>query len=367
MATAKMANEVGPPQSNQLGGRTQGRRRIELMRQFTARAMRHAARASQLSDLDAPPLPPARPSAATRAHGRAGSGRPDRGPGARRAPSTPCFREDRVIRGLGGDGLAVKRRGRGQGGEGAGGGRGGEGKGLGAGGERLGGRGGREAASPGVAMAYTIAPRAPADLGALLPMEDRLPRLNLSGGGGPVTVRTGRAEPGDLRRARELLNSAIEEGLSYPYEHAMDEEEFSAYFLSHEAFVAKVVDGGFAGPTDSGRRTDGDVVGVFYIKPNFPGRCDHICNGGFVVAPEFRSQGVGRLLGKQFLKLARALGYEAAFFNLVFEDNEASVRLWRSLGFETTGRVPQAARRGTGGYQDALQMRFDLTESRPTG
>ncbi len=75
MATAKMANEVGPPQSNQLGGRTQGRRRIELMRQFTARAMRHAARASQLSDLDAPPLPPARPSATPKmARGGGGGG-----------------------------------------------------------------------------------------------------------------------------------------------------------------------------------------------------------------------------------------------------------------------------------------------------
>ena len=180
---------------------------------------------------------------------------------------------------------------------------------------------------------------------------------------GPVTVRTGRAEQGDLCRARELLNLAIDEGLSYPYEHPMDEEGFSSYFLSHEAFVAKVVaDGRFVGSMDGGWQTDGEVVGVFYIKPNFPGRCDHICNGGFVVAPAFRRQGVGRLLGTQFLKLARALGYEAAFFNLVFEDNEASVRLWRSLGFETTGRVPRAARHKSGGYQDALQMRYDLTK-----
>lgn len=25
------------------------------------------------------------------------------------------------------------------------------------------------------------------------------------------------------------------------------------------------------------------VAGCFYVKPNFPGRCSHVCNGGFIV------------------------------------------------------------------------------------
>ena len=205
-------------------------------------------------------------------------------------------------------------------------------------------------------MAYTIAPRSPVDLGALLPMEAQKEVFGV----GSMTIRTNRAKEGDLRRARELLNLAIEEGVAYPYEHQMDSEGFRAYFLSHEAFVATVA---CADHTLVGEGVKvGEVVGIFYIKPNFPGRCDHICNGGFVVPPKFRRQGIGRVLGEQFLSLAQALGYEAAFFNLVFEDNEASVRLWRSLGFETTGWVPRAARRKNGGYQNALQLHRDLAK-----
>ena len=79
---------------------------------------------------------------------------------------------------------------------------------------------------------------------------------------------------------------------------------------------------------------------MFYVKPNFPGRCSHICNGGFVTARHARRQGVARLMGVQFQRIAKDLGYKASFFNLVFVSNVASVNLWRSLGFLETGRVP---------------------------
>ena len=28
----------------------------------------------------------------------------------------------------------------------------------------------------------------------------------------------------------------------------------------------------------------------FYVKPNFPGRCAHVCNGGFITKKNFRKQ-----------------------------------------------------------------------------
>ncbi len=54
-------------------------------------------------------------------------------------------------------------------------------------------------------------------------------------------------------------------------------QAFRAYFLSGEAFVAKL---------------EGKVVGTFYVKPNFPGRCSHICNGGFIVDESVRGNGL---------------------------------------------------------------------------
>lgn len=59
------------------------------------------------------------------------------------------------------------------------------------------------------------------------------------------------------------------------------------------------------------------VWGAFYIKPNFPGRCSHVCNGGFITDPRMRRRGVARLMGHAFLRFAKDLGYRASYFNLV--------------------------------------------------
>jgi GNAT superfamily N-acetyltransferase len=149
----------------------------------------------------------------------------------------------------------------------------------------------------------------------------------------------------DLAVCREMLNHEIDQGNSYPQEHRMDDAQFKAYFLSHDAFVVR---------QSHGVRS---IVGMFYIKPNFPGRCSHICNGGFVTAAQFRRQGVARLMGVQYQRLAKDLGYTASFFNLVFVCNVASVELWKSLGFVATGRVPHAGRlKGHEELVDALQF-----------
>jgi L-amino acid N-acyltransferase YncA len=149
----------------------------------------------------------------------------------------------------------------------------------------------------------------------------------------------------DEAAARELLNEAIVEGQTYPQLEVLDAAGFRAYFLSHEAFVCRVA---------------GAVVGAFYVKPNFPGRCAHICNGGFVVARPARGNGVARAMARVFLRVARALGYRAVMFNLVFESNTPSVRLWDSLGFARSGRVPQAGLLAGLGYVDAIQFYKDL-------
>ncbi|CAM9561456.1 unnamed protein product [Pylaiella littoralis] len=108
------------------------------------------------------------------------------------------------------------------------------------------------------------------------------------------------------------------------------------------------------------------VWGVFYIKPNFPGRCSHVCNGGFITDPRRRRRGVARLMGHAFLRLAKDLGYRASYFNLVFRSNESSLRLWRGLGFTELAVVPRAGRlKGIDGLVDAIQFHYDLDTLRP--
>lgn len=145
----------------------------------------------------------------------------------------------------------------------------------------------------------------------------------------------------------KIVKKVIEDGLTYPFESLDTVHEFRAYFLSHECFVC--VD------------KEDKVLGGFYIKPNFPGRCSHVCNGGFVVAEEFRVSGIGSFMCPLYLKIARDLGFEVSFFNLVFVSNEGSIKLWEKFGFQAVGRLPKAGKLKGLGYVDALQYYYDLT------
>jgi ribosomal protein S18 acetylase RimI-like enzyme len=67
-------------------------------------------------------------------------------------------------------------------------------------------------------------------------------------------------------------------------------------------------------------------------------------------------RGVGRRLAEAILDRARAAGYVAMQFNAVVATNGRAVRLWRSMGFEEVGRVPQAFRHARHGTVDLLLM-----------
>lgn len=57
-------------------------------------------------------------------------------------------------------------------------------------------------------------------------------------------------------------------------------------------------------------------LGTFYVKPNYPGRSSHICNGGFIVTDAARNRGVGRLMGEGYLEWAPKL--VSFFFSVGF-------------------------------------------------
>merc|ERR1712154_178603 len=99
-----------------------------------------------------------------------------------------------------------------------------------------------------------------------------------------------------------------------------------------------------------------------YIKPNFPGRCGHICNGGFITNSEYRGNGAATIMGRAYLRIAKDLEYRASLFNLVFVSNKASIRIWEKLGFQHTGTIPNAADlKGIDGFVDARQYYYDVT------
>lgn len=94
---------------------------------------------------------------------------------------------------------------------------------------------------------------------------------------------------------------------------------------------------------------DNQPVGTFYIRPNQLGLGDHIANGGFMVAQGHCGKGYGTQMGKAMVDEAKRLGYHGMQFNFIVEDNEPSLRIWKKLGFDIVGTVPDAFRHASKG------------------
>jgi RimJ/RimL family protein N-acetyltransferase len=151
----------------------------------------------------------------------------------------------------------------------------------------------------------------------------------------------------DLPLLAKLYDRIVAEGVSYPHERPLTENEFQDYWVKGKSTVIAY---------ERPRKAEADLLGAFYLKPNWPGRARHVANAGFIVAPEWRNRGLGWLLGAVMLDYATALGYRGVIFNLVFSDNQAARHLWDKLGFRVLGVIPGAVRQKDAMYQDALIM-----------
>lgn len=169
-------------------------------------------------------------------------------------------------------------------------------------------------------------------------------RFNLKTSGQRVTLVPGHsphAFPRELLNVvHEELNYVINEGQTYPHHEPVDWDGFVA--LQFQNLLCVLVEGDYdaLGNEDYWRQR---YLGSFYIKSNYPGRCSHVCNGGFIVNHKRRGLGLGRELGEKYLVCAKQLGYVYLVFNLVFETNVASYRLWKRLGFDEIGYIKDAA------------------------
>ncbi|CAF3938842.1 unnamed protein product [Rotaria sp. Silwood2] len=73
---------------------------------------------------------------------------------------------------------------------------------------------------------------------------------------------------------QSLLNKEIEAGNTYPQKFPLNLSEFKNYFLSGDAFI--VINSGKTLSIDFSNNLEKTILGTFYIKPNFPGRCSHV-------------------------------------------------------------------------------------------
>lgn len=88
--------------------------------------------------------------------------------------------------------------------------------------------------------------------------------------------------------------------------------------------------------------TDGNILGTYYIRPNYKGGAAHVCNCGYVTAQAAQGRGVASAMCDHSFQAARDLGFTAMQFNLVLSSNVGALALWTRLGFDIVGTLPLA-------------------------
>lgn len=142
----------------------------------------------------------------------------------------------------------------------------------------------------------------------------------------PVEIRSAKRDDHDeLFEAFQRIVHTLD---GFPQAPPLTRPDFEDYWINHSSGVYVA-------------RFDGQVIGAYYVKPNFVGRAAHIANAGYFVLAPFRGTGVGRSLVEHSLAEAHRLGFDALQFNLVFESNPAR-KMYEQLGFREVGRIPDA-------------------------
>jgi L-amino acid N-acyltransferase YncA len=153
----------------------------------------------------------------------------------------------------------------------------------------------------------------------------------------PAMVRE--ATTDDWPRIWEFVSQIVRAGETFTYDEAMEEAEARAMWMA-----------GPPGRTTVAVDDDGAILGTANMYPNRAGPGGHVASGSFMVDPGRWGKGAGRALCEDLIDWARASGYRAIQFNAVAETNTRAVALYRSLGFEVIGTVPEAFRHPTEGY-----------------
>ncbi len=141
----------------------------------------------------------------------------------------------------------------------------------------------------------------------------------------------------------KIFKEVVDSGSQFPYECSSIEEFHRQFFTPQgQVYVCHSL--------------KGEVVGGFYLKANYSGRSSHIANAAYMICERYRGKGIGSLLIKASLHLAKDLGFHAMQFNMVLSENILAVKLYERLGFNIVGTIPQAVRNPDGGFQDGYVM-----------
>ena len=142
----------------------------------------------------------------------------------------------------------------------------------------------------------------------------------------------------DLPEMTSIWNEVVEEGIAFPQEECLTEEN-GGYFFASQSYTGVA-------------ENDGKIVGLYILHPNNVGRCGHICNASYAVSSACRGQHIGEKLVLDCLKTAKDLGFRVLQFNAVVESNIHARHLYERLGCIQLGTIPGGFRMKDGRYEN---------------
>jgi L-amino acid N-acyltransferase YncA len=146
-----------------------------------------------------------------------------------------------------------------------------------------------------------------------------------------------------------FFGKIVRAGESFGYDADMSEAEARDLWLS-----------GSPSRTTVAISSAGEIVGSAHMHANRGGPGAHVASATFVVDPQHQGRGAGRGLLVDALSWARRLQFRAMQFNAVVATNRPALALYRSLGFEIVGTVPEAFHHPRHGYVDLHVMHTRL-------
>ena len=152
-----------------------------------------------------------------------------------------------------------------------------------------------------------------------------------------------KAIPIDSKGIWKIINQVIATGDTYVFAPGSSMEKMLTYWCGHDKHTYIALLGG-------------EIVGTFVIKDNQPDLGSHIANASYMTSPHASGQGIGKAMGEFSLEEAKRLGYKAMQFNIVVKSNDKAVRLWKKLGFNIIGEIPEAFNHRKDGLTNAYIM-----------
>jgi len=159
------------------------------------------------------------------------------------------------------------------------------------------------------------------------------------------TVSLSWLEFGDLSEVMEAINSVIQEDKYLLMDMEITDLESERRWFRESQII---------GTRSLVARVDGKVVGGAGLTP-FTGKRAHIAEFGIYIVKSHRDMGLGTLILKEFIEIAKKSQFETIQLS-AFSNNKRAIHVYRKCGFKKCGKLTSDIKFADGSYADRILM-----------